>query len=141
MSNFGQRDLQILVNQCLGLEPSKPLPLSITRQISRFVLNQDFDYQEIADCITYYHDYLKRDVDIIHGLWFVDNVRSQARQHKEEMLRIQAERINDAKKFDILNEVMVIDIKEIIKNKPSRRLSQLDFDNISLEEENNYGNK
>ena len=141
MSNFGRRELQLLINQYLGLEPSKPLPLSITRQIQRLVLNQNFDYEEIADCVTYYHEYLKKQMDIIHGLWFADNVRSQARQYKEESARIKNEKINEAKKFDLQNEVMVIDIKEITKNKPPRRLSQLDFDDIELEDGDENGNK
>lgn len=141
MSNFGKTDLQLLVNQYLGLEPNTPFPSSLTRQVNRLILEQDFDYQEIADCVVYFQEALNKQMDNVHGFWFAENVRAAAKQYKLQQEAIKKNKLEDAKKFDLQNEVMVINIKEIVKHKPSRRLSQLDFDDIELEDGDDDGNK
>ena len=141
MSNSSKIDLQLLTNKYLGLEPDTSLPTSLIRQINRLILEQDFDYQEIADCVTYYHESLGKQMDNIHGFWFVENVRAEAKQYTIRQEAIKNSKQEEAKKFDLQDEVMVINIKEIVKNKPSRRLSQLDFENIKLEDGDDDGSK
>ena len=131
---YGLSELQAFVREELGIEATAPIPEIIGKQIAKYVLNEGFTYKEIGRAIYYYLDVKKGKYNDLYGIWFVSKYRNQSKLYWAEVERKQAERRDNAKKFETRGDTVVFNVQQILKNrKKPYRLEPLKFDDITEE--------
>lgn len=133
MSNdkYGLPELQAFLREELKLPKDESIPTIIMRQISKYVLNENFTYKEIGRGVYYYIEIKKGTYNDLYGIWFVGKFREQAARYWAEVERQQEERRKDAKKFETKGDTVVFNVQQILRSrKKPYRLEPLKFDNI-----------
>lgn len=133
MSNekYGLPELQAFIREELKIGVEEPFPTLVAKQISKYVLNENFSYKEIGRCIYYYIEIKKGVYNDLYGIWFVGKFREQAARYWIEVERVQEERRQTAKKFETKGDTVVFNVQQILKSrKKPYRLEPLKFDDI-----------
>ncbi len=140
MANFGLTELEQLILEVLGMSSAHPLPTTIKKQIQKFILEFDYTPKEIAQTIYYYIEVRKQKIDKLYGIWFVKDLKDDAKEYFIQLEKEQDLKKQEAQKFSEDRDILVFDISAIQKRKEVRKLKQLDFDSIKLEDGEEDGN-
>lgn len=134
MTNFGLTELEQLILEVLGMSSAHPLPTTIKKQIQKFILEFDYTPKEIAQTIYYYIQVRKQKIDKLYGIWFVKDLREDAKEYFIQLKKEEDIKRTEAKKFTEERDVLVFNIPVIQKRAEVRKLKQLDFNSIKLED-------
>lgn len=128
---YGILELRTFLRDELKINEQDPFPQIIEKQIAKYILNDGFSYKEIARCVYYYIEEKKGSYNDLYGIWFVQRYRDQAARYWAEIEKRQAERREDAKKFETKGGTVVFNVQQILKNRTKPyRLEPLKFDDI-----------
>ena len=131
---YGLTELHAFLREELGIGPNDPIPDIINKQIAKYVLNEGFTYKEVGRAVYYYLEVKKGKYNELYGIWFVLKYRSQSQLYWAEVERKQAERRDNAKKFETRGDTVVFNVQQILKNrKKPYRLEPLKFDDVMEE--------
>lgn len=131
---YGIAELQAFLREELKLNEQDQFPEIISNQIAKYVLNEGFTYKEIARVTYYYIEHLKGNYNDLYGIWFVKRYRDQSKRYWAELERQQAERRENAKKFETQSGTVVFNVRQILKNRTKPyRLEPLKFDDLNEE--------
>lgn len=132
---YGLSELQAFLREELEIGADAPFPTTISKQITRYVLNEGFTYKEIGRAVYYYIEVKKGQYNDIYGIWFVSKFRDQARLYWEKVEQEQQKKRETAKKFETRGDTVVFNVQQILKNRGTPyRLEPLKFDDILNEE-------
>lgn len=139
---YGLPELQAFIRDELKIPADEQIPQLISRQISKYVLNEGFTYKEIGRGIYYYIEIKKGNYNDLYGIWFVGKFRNQAARYWADIERQQEERRRDAKKFETKGDTVVFNVQQILRNRSKPyRLESLKFDDILGEGDDDDGHK
>lgn len=140
--NYGLPELKAFIREELKLNPDDPFPVTMDRQIAKYVLNDGFSYKEIGRGIFYYIEIKKGTYNDLYGIWFVGKYRKESARYWAELERKQEERRQDAKKFETKGDTVVFNVRQILKGrKKPYRLEPLKFDDIGEGGDGDNGHK
>lgn len=94
--NFTKNDLLEIIREVMGIETITPM---ITRQINKFVLQDDMSFKEIARCIVYYVEVKGGVLDTMYGLGIIPNIREQAAKYFKQLELDQQKQLAQAQKI------------------------------------------
>ena len=94
--NFTKNDLLEIIRDVMGIETITPM---ITRQINKFVLQDDMSFKEIARCIVYYVEVRGGVLDTMYGLGMIPNIREQAAKYFKQLELDQQKQLAQAQKI------------------------------------------
>lgn len=94
--NFTKNDLLEIIREVMGIETITPM---ITRQINKFVLQDDMSFKEIARCIVYYVEVRGGVLDTMYGLGMIPNIREQAAKYFKQLELDQQKQLAQAQKI------------------------------------------
>lgn len=94
--NFTKNDLLEIIKEVMGIETITPM---ITRQINKFVLQDDMSFKEIARCIVYYVEVKGGVLDTMYGLGMIPNIREQAAKYFKQLELDQQKQLAQAQKI------------------------------------------
>lgn len=94
--NFTKNDLLEIIRDVMGIETITPM---ITRQINKFVLQDDMSFKEIARCIVYYVEVKGGVLDTMYGLGIIPNIREQAAKYFKQLELDQQKQLAQAQKI------------------------------------------
>ena len=138
---YGLPELQAFIREELKLNPDDKFPTTLSRQIAKYVLNENFTYKEIARSIYYYIEVKKGTYNDLYGIWFVGKYRSESARYWADLERRQAEKRRDAKKFETKGDTVVFNVRQILKGRQKPyRLEPLKFEDI-VEGDDDDGHK
>lgn len=138
---YGLPELQAFIRDELKLNPDDKFPTTLSRQIAKYVLNENFTYKEIARSIYYYIEVKKGTYNDLYGIWFVGKYRSESARYWADLERRQAEKRRDAKKFETKGDTVVFNVRQILKGRQKPyRLEPLKFEDI-VEGDDDDGHK
>ena len=127
---YSIQELKDLIREECEIPEGDPFPVTITKQISRFVLDSEMTYKEIGRCVYYYKEVKKKKIDPLYGIWFVSNIRAEAARYWADIEAKHAQRAENAKQFAVNDgNTVVFNVKEILKHKRKpHQLQPLQFD-------------
>ena len=132
---FTKKHLEELILELSGLNAITPI---ISKQISRFVLEEKMSYLEIARCIDYYVEILGHDIKPEYGISFVPNVRESAAAYFKQLELDKQKQQQEAEKvIRYQDKNIIINIKSYsLYNKP-KPPKLFDIGKIELDDDNN----
>jgi hypothetical protein len=140
-------ELLNLLASCLGLDSHEKIDKAniktINSQILKLMMDENMSYAQIGYCIQYYCETLKQKIQILYGISFVGKIKTEALAAFQRDQRLEQERSFAAKQAAEQmksTEQKVINIVYVDKKTVSRKLKQLSYENINLNEEADDGN-
>jgi hypothetical protein len=140
-------ELLNLLAGCLGLDSHEKIDKAniktINSQILKLMMEEKMSYAEIGYCIQYYCSVLKQKIQILYGISFVGKIKTEALASFQREKALEQERSLAAREAaeQIKNgEQTVINIVYVDKKPIPRKLKQLSYETIKLDEEEDDGN-
>lgn len=125
---YPKEKLESLICEIMGV---KEIPPIIRRQMTRFSLEQQMSYKEMARCIVWYSEVCKKEISPFYGINFVENVREQtAKYFKQLELDQQIQKESAKKAVEYQDNTIIFKIKSLKNNK--RKPKQLDINEIQV---------
>lgn len=118
---FEREQLESLILEKLKINS---IPLSIEKQITRFVSQQGYTYKEIARALVYFTEVLGETLEIRYGIGIVSTIMPEAKQYFYKLKKQKEEQLRNYRNN---NEKAIV-----IKAKPKKR--EIKFSVRELEE-------
>ena len=130
---FTKTQLEELILELSGLTKITPM---ISKQISRFVIDNKMSYLEIARCVDYYVEILGHQVKPEYGIAFVTNIREPAAEYFKKLELDKQKQQQEAEKvIKYQDKNIIINIKSYnLLNKP-RPPKSFDMSAIDINED------
>lgn len=126
---YTRKDLEQLIKEVMGVQT---IPPNFTKQINRFVLENDMSLKEIARCIVWFVEVRQSKIDPLYGLWFVPNIREQAAQYFKQLELDQQRQAEQARKvLEVQDNNVIFNISDIPHSR--RKPKQFDISQINVE--------
>ena len=93
--SYTKDDLVKIIKEVMGLENITPM---ITRQINRFILEDNMTYKDIAKCIVWYTEVHGGFLSSVYGLGMVPNIREQALKYFKQLELDQQKQLAEAQR-------------------------------------------
>ena len=130
--NFTKNDLLEIIREVMGIETITPM---ITRQINKFVLQDDMSFKEIARCIVYYVEVKGGVLDTMYGLGIIPNIREQAAKYFKQLELDQQKQLAQAQKIVEYQDNNIIFSIGSLKHK-KKQPKQIDISQIDVKGDN-----
>lgn len=107
-----------LIRGYMDWPADKPLPLTITKQISRFCLTDDMTYHDIVVCVVYYVEILQKKISPLYGISFVPSIKYEAfawNKQREEKLAARSKSSEQIVESQRHEQYVEFNIRNIIK--------------------------
>ena len=130
---FTKTQLEELILELSGLTKITPM---ISKQISRFVIDNKMSYLEIARCVDYYVEILGHEIKPEYGIAFVISIREPAAEYFKQLeLDKQKQQQEADKVIKYQDKNIIINIKSYnLLNKP-RPPKSFDMSAIDINED------
>ena len=114
---FTKTQLEELILELSGLTKITPM---ISKQISRFVIDNKMSYLEIARCVDYYVEILGHEIKPEYGIAFVTSIREPAAEYFKKLELDKQKQQQEAEKvIKYQDKNIIINIKSYnLLNKP-----------------------
>ena len=130
--NYTKEELLGLIREVMGIKSITPM---ITKQINRFVVQDNMTYKDIARCIVWYTEVKGMTFDPVFGIAMVANIREQAENYFKQLELDQQNKAAEAKKVvEYQGNNIIFNIKSLKHEK--RKPKQLDIGDINVEGDN-----
>ena len=126
--SYTKEDLVALIKEVMGLETITPM---ITRQINRFILEEDMTYKDIARCIVWYVDVHGGALSSVYGLGIIPNIREQALKYFKQLELDQQKQLAEAQKIVEYQDNNIIFHIGSLKHK-KRQPKQFNIEDIEI---------
>ena len=126
---FTRADLEQLICEVMGVAT---VTSTIKNQINRIVLNDNMSFKEIARCIVWYVEVMRKEISPIYGIAFVPNVFPQAAEYFRQLELEQIRKEEEAKKLVEYQENNIIFNIKSLEHK-RRTPKQLNISEIVIE--------
>lgn len=129
---FKRTDLNALICEVMGISSITPM---INKQISRYILDYDMSFKEIARCIVWYVEVFGGELNTVYGLGILPNIREQAAAYFKQLELDQQKQAIEAKKVvEYQDNNIIFNIKSLQHKK--RKPKQLDINDIDVKGDN-----
>ena len=130
-NKYTKDDLFALIRETMGLES---IPPTISKQINRFILENDMTFKDIARCIVWYVEVHGGSLSPVYGIYFVPNVKESADKYFKQLELDQQKQLAEAQKIvEYQDNNIIFNIKSLKHNK--RKPKQLDVNDIDVKGE------
>jgi hypothetical protein len=113
----------------MGLES---IPPTISKQINRFILENDMTFKDIARCIVWYVEVHGGSLSPIYGIYFVPNVKESADKYFRQLELDQQKQLAEAQKIVEYQDNNIIFNIGSLKHK-KREPRQFNIEDIKVE--------
>lgn len=109
---------------------------TISKQISKFVVEYDMSFKDIARCVDYYDSVLKKESDPLYGIWYVPNIKEKVDEFYKKLALEQQKQQEQGKKIvEYQANNIIFNIKNLKHKK--RQPKFLDIKEIKIDDVNN----
>ena len=125
-NKYTKDDLFALIRETMGLES---IPPTISKQINRFILENDMTFKDIARCIVEVHG---GSLSPVYGIYFVPNVKESADKYFRQLELDQQKQLAEAQKIVEYQDNNIIFNIGSLKHK-KREPRQFNIEDIKVE--------
>ena len=128
-NTFKRTDLEKMICEVMGLSTITPM---ISKQINRFILDDDMSFKEIARCVVWYVEVFGGELNPVYGIGIIPNIREKAAAYFKQLELDQQKQAIEAQKIvEYQDNNIIFNIKSLKHNK--RKPKQLDINDINVE--------
>lgn len=128
-NKYTKDDLFALIRETMGLES---IPPTISKQINRFILENDMTFKDIARCIVWYVEVHGGSLSPVYGIYFVPNVKESADKYFKQLELDQQKQLAEAQKIVEYQDNNIIFNIGSLKHK-KREPRQFNIEDIKVE--------
>lgn len=128
-NKYTKDDLFALIRETMGLES---IPPTISKQINRFILENDMTFKDIARCIVWYVEVHGGSLSPVYGIYFVPNVKESADKYFRQLELDQQKQLAEAQKIVEYQDNNIIFNIGSLKHK-KREPRQFNIEDIKVE--------
>lgn len=128
-NKYTKDDLFALIRETMGL---KSIPPTISKQINRFILENDMTFKDIARCIVWYVEVHGGSLSPVYGIYFVPSVKESADKYFRQLELDQQKQLAEAQKIVEYQDNNIIFNIGSLKHK-KREPRQFNIEDIKVE--------
>ena len=135
MANLTKAELEKMICEVMEIKTITP---QLRKQVSKYVLEDNMTYLEIARCIVYYQEIAHGVLNPVYGLWFIPSVKERAAKHFKELEDAKRQQEAEAQKVvEYQDNNIIFNIKALTHQR--RKPKHFDLSEINVEGDENNG--